>query len=268
MNVGCSIGIIDDNRVEGRWALLPRIGIDHIEPGIGPVGENRAYIASLAETIRGVGLRVRTVHANFGAERSISSPDAGHRAAGIKAAGEAIDACVVFGGNIVVVHCGDKIVPGQPAADAKRLALESLKPIVDGAQAAGVKIALENLPKGYVTSTAAGLMEIVTAFPADLVGVCADTGHAQTTGEGAGVIGVTAERLITVHLHDNDGSGDQHLIPGEGAVDWETTGEALGRAGYGEVLMFEVSGPGSLEEAIARIPAAAEMIRRYATATH
>ena len=262
LHTGCSVGILDDDEVQGRWPLLPQLGITHVEPGIGPIGADGKRILDVATAVREAGLLVRTVHANFGQHLSISSPDVGTRAEGIKAVREAIDACVAFGGEIVVVHCGDKLVDGQTTAEVRQLSIASVTELVEYAAPRNVKLALENLPTGYVTSSGSELMDIVTAFPAENVGVCFDSGHAHTTGEDAAIVDKIGERIITVHLHDNDGSGDQHLLPWEGTIDWSEVAGALGRNGYRELLMFEVSGPGGPEQAIPRLASVAERIQR------
>jgi len=51
-----------------------------------------------------------------------------------------------------------------------------------------------------------------------------------------------------VHLHDNDGTKDEHLLPGHGTVDWSSYMVELGRCGYRRPLMFEAGGPGGYEE--------------------
>ena len=48
------------------------------------------------------------------------------------------------------------------------------------------------------------------------------------------------DRLVAFHLHDNDGSEDQHLIPGEGKIDWRRVVAGLRAAGYSGPLTMEV----------------------------
>jgi sugar phosphate isomerase/epimerase len=47
-----------------------------------------------------------------------------------------------------------------------------------------------------------------------------DTGHAHASGQDPSVFAAkAASRLVEVHLSDNRGSADEHLIPGEGTAD-------------------------------------------------
>ena len=33
-------------------------------------------------------------------------------------------------------------------------------------------------------------------------------------------LNVASDRLFTLHLHDTDGDGDRHWVPGRGIIDW------------------------------------------------
>jgi len=44
-----------------------------------------------------------------------------------------------------------------------------------------------------------------------------------------------------VHIHDNMGREDEHLIPGDGIVDWEDFAVALREIGYDKVVSLETS---------------------------
>ena len=52
------------------------------------------------------------------------------------------------------------------------------------------------------------------------LGICLDIGHAQVFSQTAVIDWITAlgNRITYVHLHDNDGSADQHLPLGEGTI--------------------------------------------------
>ncbi len=34
-------------------------------------------------------------------------------------------------------------------------------------------------------------------------------------------------RIVTTHLHDNHGEKDEHLLPGEGTIDWDAAVKTL-----------------------------------------
>ena len=48
--------------------------------------------------------------------------------------------------------------------------------------------------------------------------------------------------LIATHISDNDGSGDQHLTPGSGSIEWRPIAEALRTIGYAGLFNLEIPG--------------------------
>ena len=47
------------------------------------------------------------------------------------------------------------------------------------------------------------------------------------------------DRLIAVHLHDNDGTSDQHLVPFTAKIDWTQQMSAIAATGYSGPTMLE-----------------------------
>ena len=59
--------------------------------------------------------------------------------------------------------------------------------------------------------------------------------------------------LIATHLHDNKGKTDDHLAPGEGAIDWPSTLMSLQKVGYDGTWLFEVANTSTPGEVLKRI---------------
>ena len=55
------------------------------------------------------------------------------------------------------------------------------------------------------------------------VGVCLDLGHAHITVGVREAMQTLANRIVSVHTHDNHGVKDEHLWPGDGSIDWAAT---------------------------------------------
>ncbi|MGI6239721.1 MAG: sugar phosphate isomerase/epimerase family protein [Christensenellales bacterium] len=71
-------------------------------------------------------------------------------------------------------------------------------------------------------------------------GFCLDVGHALLVGkEIYSTILELGDRLVTLHIHDNDGASDQHLFPYMGIMDWDRFTKGLRDAGYKGALSFE-----------------------------
>ncbi len=63
--------------------------------------------------------------------------------------------------------------------------------------------------------------------------ICWDTGHAHLTNlNQAAELTVVGDRLRMLHLHDNDGCHDRHLIPFTGTVDWQNVADGLRTIAY------------------------------------
>jgi sugar phosphate isomerase/epimerase len=118
------------------------------------------------------------------------------------------------------------------------------------AERGGIGIALENLPDSGARSRGARrwygavpeeLIELVDALDHPLVGVCWDTGHAQLQALNQGqALCAIGGRLKALHIQDNDGVSDQHLLPFHGAVDWPALMGALFAISYPGAFTYEV----------------------------
>ena len=71
------------------------------------------------------------------------------------------------------------------------------------------------------------------------VGICFDTGHANLL-DAPGMLRVMGQRVLTTHIHDNHGSGDEHLLPFGGNIDWEELTGVFSEIGYRGRFVYEV----------------------------
>ncbi|MDD4245429.1 MAG: sugar phosphate isomerase/epimerase [Candidatus Methanomethylophilaceae archaeon] len=85
----------------------------------------------------------------------------------------------------------------------------------------GIKVAVENMPNldFMLGRTPQELAELVEGTE---LGVCFDIGHANTVGDIDGFIDLLGSRFVNVHVHDNCGRNDEHLVLGEGNVDFKS----------------------------------------------
>lgn len=120
--------------------------------------------------------------------------------------------------------------------------------IADYAAQRNVRLALENL-QDTVWALDRVLEEVGDDPKRTNLGICVDIGHAQLS-EDAGRDPVTnyleryAGQLTHLHLHDNRGKMDEHLLPGEGVVDWLQVFRVLHALGYQGTAVFETRQPG------------------------
>ena len=119
--------------------------------------------------------------------------------------------CKENGIDLVCMHLTSK----SQAPTPNEIGIRRLREICDYAWELGVRIAFENTKiKGY--------QEYVLAhIPNDNVGICLDSGHYHAHFHDELDFHLFKDKIFCVHLHDNDGSDDQHLIPFDGTLDWD-----------------------------------------------
>jgi len=112
----------------------------------------------------------------------------------------------------------------------------------------GVGIALESdfdLPDQRIyCGRLQELIDLCDAFRApDFVGLCYDFGHANLQHDGfshSEKLCMAGSRLKALHVQDNHGQSDEHLLPYFGSIDWDDCMLGLARCGYQGDLTFEV----------------------------
>ena len=77
----------------------------------------------------------------------------------------------------------------------------------------------------------------------ELFGLCLDTGHLHIVRKDPRTyIPILGKRIKCLHLNDNNGFADQHLVPLSGTADWENIIKALAKIGYDGDINFEIGG--------------------------
>ena len=133
-----------------------------------------------------------------------------------------LDECKENGIDLVVMHLSSKKEPPQP----NELGVKRFQRIVDYAEKLGIRIAIENTRKrGY-------LEYVFDRITNKNLGFCFASGHYHCHFKDELDWERFRGRIWAVHLHDNDGSDDQHLLPFDGTLNWEKTMDKLKEYGY------------------------------------
>ena len=210
-------------------------------------------IAEIAGVLKETGLRLLDIHGSDGAAHGFIScwyaENETFRKAGVELVLNRLRMhAMLRGEGTLMMHIPflrRQASPGQRAlvrrqTDALRRSLDELAPI---AQNLGIPLALENMPG----DTWEVLDELLAAYPPDAVGICYDSGHGHIAMDGEQATGLDCleqriDRLLALHLHDNDGCGDQHQPPFYGTLDWPRLVAAIRRSpSYRGPLSFELS---------------------------
>lgn len=142
--------------------------------------------------------------------------------------------------RVLVLHCGVPAPHGLPADNHVPAMIRSLEELSPIAALVGVRLAVEVIPNAL--STASSLVDLLESeIDASDLGICMDVGHARLMGDVVEAIETCAGHLLTTHLHDNRGRTDDHLVPGQGVVDWEAALLAFQKVGYDGAWVFELA---------------------------
>jgi len=118
--------------------------------------------------------------------------------------------CHDNGIDLVIMHLCSKFV----APIFNPIGLERFRKIVEYADSIGVKIAFENTKlRGYIGY-------ILDNIPNTNIGICLDLGHYHCNFKDIWNLNDYKDRILAVHLHDNNGEEDQHLLPFDGTLDF------------------------------------------------
>lgn len=147
-----------------------------------------------------------------------------------------IDICDRIGIKVVTIHPGAAVAYGDDVKGRVREATKgSLKLIDRHIDGMSLKVAIENMPPGS-WSICYDMAELASITEGTRIDICFDTGHAHAAGTTASFL-LDRERIANVHLHNNDGSSDQHMPLDKGTMDLKGIVGALSRKYKGNYII-------------------------------
>ncbi|MCK4590834.1 MAG: sugar phosphate isomerase/epimerase, partial [Candidatus Latescibacteria bacterium] len=230
--IGISTYLYHDADLLKGLEKLSSLGYRSIE--INPLGSSclssKENVTEVAKHMNSLGLRVNSIHLG-NCPNDIGSSDPKEREQGIQWIERNSDLLQALHPKYLGIHR-----PGlwEDLSDPEHFekvigwSIESVTRIARFSQERGLKLELET-SGGYGDVTA--IRRIVAPFPKEEVGILVDTGHCWRSRKGTGdpvlKIREADERLFGVHIHDNHRGEDEHLVPGEGTIDWPGVLKAL-----------------------------------------
>ena len=231
-----AIKIIKENGFDGYDCSL----FESMKPGK-PLALTAAldYAREVRVFADSVGLPCTQTHAPFPVLKNTLDMDAV-----VETQLRAIEISAILGAEIIVIHpasCTD--VHGN---------FEHLySKLLPKAEELGIKIATENMfffdAKTKTASPAAcGTVEDFIRYvdypKSEHFTACLDIGHAELNNmEGAVkfIKQMGRNRILALHVHDNDKKTDKHVIPFSGVTDWKAVCKALAEIDYSGNFTFE-----------------------------
>ena len=157
-----------------------------------------------------------------------------------------VEACGILGLPNIVIHSGYDLGLTKDECFAKNK--EFFLPLLDIAEKHGTNILVENfnkmdVPNLYWVDNAPELLELIELVDHPLFHAVWDTGHANmqemSQTEALKIVG---NHVLGIHVHDNDGLGDTHLLPYLGNLSFDDLMQGLLAIGYKGYFTFEIGG--------------------------
>ena len=210
------------------------------------------------------GITFGDAHMPFGQHLDICCRERGRRKKMIEEQKQAMAYAADLGCRTCTIHVGafDSVIFQTPNSELRPYGDETLDELVPEAEKLGIILALEN---SFERSNAPEeVLHYISRFNSKYFGVCYDSGHAKLMEyfEGkeyskyfGGVTHAWPDKvdycndaldqllphIVTCHLHDNNGYGDDHAMPFDGITDWEKLSAKLLTAPRLETIQSEVA---------------------------
>ncbi len=192
-------------------------------------------IAEITSWFKQYGLQLLNLHASQGKERYWVAFDETQRQAGLELVKNRIEMTASLGAQVMIIH-----IPTTEVRESRPSRMEQIRKSLDDlesfTQSHGVRLALENMDGDDFEM----LETLFGEYDPPYLGLCYDSGHANLGGPGIKKLDKLKDRLVAVHLHDNDGASDQHKIPFTGSVDWPRLTQLMAASAYHECVNLEV----------------------------
>ncbi len=185
------------------------------------------------ELFRKTGLRVVNVHTPFNGINNLWLDNLEGQSL-VETLLSCIDDCGTYEIPAAVVHLSHSETPPAPG----ELGFLRIERLLERAERKGVDIALENLRQPSY------LDHVFQRLRSDRLKFCYDSGHANCWAKGMDLLPMYGDKLVALHLHDNDGTDDQHRLPFDGTVRWPEVIKKIQASAYRGDLTLELNADG------------------------
>jgi len=166
-----------------------------------------------------------------------------------------IEISAILGAKVVVIHPLHHMTYHGHEEEIFQLNMDYYRRLIPYAKEYGIQIGVENMFQGdplrhyIIADTCSNSKEFVRyidTLNSPQITACLDVGHValprsdETAADVVRALG--HDRLGALHIHDNDYTSDQHLLPYLGKLDWAEIAKALGEIDYKGDFTYEVGG--------------------------
>ncbi|MEG0767209.1 MAG: sugar phosphate isomerase/epimerase family protein [Clostridia bacterium] len=189
-----------------------------------------ALLTQSAQNVRAGGLQVWSCHIPFGTTWDISDPLVASDA--VRRMRAVLDVCEALGIPIAVVHASY-----EPIREARAQRLAQCAQSLRALARPGIRLAVETLPRTCLGNRSEELLSLLSDIP--YVDACVDVNHSHQE-YAVKTLRTLKDRLLTLHISDDDGLDEKHWYPGEGVREWAYILHTLEEIDYTGAFMYEV----------------------------
>lgn len=147
---------------------------------------------------------------------------------------QCVDDCNEYEIPTMIVH----ITSGENPPKANMLGINRIRQVTERAEQRGVNVALENLRNNE------NLGCVFEHINSSRLGFCFDSGHQNYRSKKSDLLSMYGDKLMALHLHDNDESADQHRLPFDGNINWDVLMKKLTDINYKGPTALEIMNRG------------------------
>jgi len=224
------------------------IGITLESPHLDPIEADAKKLAEIGSRLAAAGLQPAVeTGARFALDArrkhwpSMVSDAADDRHRRVQYYQRAVEIAAAIGAPVVSLWSGVAEV-GVPRERCLDHLLEALVPVLDGAEAAGVRIGFEPEP-GMVVESLADWRWLRGQVNSEVLGLTVDLGHLAVTEAAPLATALDSVRQDVIHVHVDDcrGGVHEHLPFGTGEIDFKPLLQMLIDDGYSGLALVELS---------------------------
>jgi len=152
-----------------------------------------------------------------------------------------IEDCKIHNVPVMVAH----LSRSKNIINVTEIGLQRIAKIVETAERKNVKVAFENIVFHE------HLNNVFEYFTSTHVGLCYDSGHENAysnygNNSDYDLLELFKDRVFALHIHDNYGEHDSHLLPFDGTIDWNKKMQAIKLCTNVNYFTLEVGYEGNL----------------------
>jgi len=206
----------------------------------------KVEIDAIKGWLKEYGLKLLDLHGSVGPQKNWGSCLEWQRLAGVELVENRIRMTAELGGDAVIMHFPRrKTAEGKDNTDSWNAFRKSMKTLSAVCTETGIRIAIENHFGEFQD-----FLDLLDEFDSDILGICYDSGHGNMSRDEIPLLAQIKDRLIAIHLHDNNGIDDQHKIPFTGTLKWEKLAPVIAASSYDKPINLEVSNSQKEEDSI------------------